>query len=153
MFARSLPVLLTGALLATSVLAQTSSPASPPAATTTDAASATKPHPEVEKRIAQLRTTLKITPSETKAFDDFTQVMRENADKIDALVQERRQAAATMTAVDQMKAYQALAQAHADEMQRLVPAFSQLYEALTPEQQKTADEDFRNFSNGRPSRH
>jgi protein CpxP len=151
MFARSLPVLLTGALLAaTSVLAQTTAPAAPPAAEATQTA---KPHPDVEKRITQLRTTLKITPSETKAFDDFVQVMRENADKIDALIQEHRQNAATLSAVDQLKVYQSLAQAHAEEMQNLVPAFSQLYDALTPEQKKIADEDFRNFSNGRPPRH
>jgi periplasmic protein CpxP/Spy len=148
LFARSLPVLLTGALLASSVLAQTSAPASTPA-TTTEAA---KPHPDVEKRIAQLRSTLMITPSETKAFDDFAQVMRENADKLDALIQERRQAAPTLNAVEQMKSYESLAQAHADEMQRLVPAFSQLYGALTPEQKKTADEDFRNFAGGHPPR-
>jgi protein CpxP len=149
LFARSLPVLLTGALLATSVLAKTStSPASPPAA----AAETARPHPDVEKRIDQLRNTLKITPSETQAFDSFAQVMRENADKLDSLIQARQEAGPTLNAVDQMKSYQALAQAHADEMQRLVPAFSQLYDALTPEQKKTADEDFRRFSAGHSHR-
>ncbi len=147
MFARSLPVLLTGALLATSVLAQTTT--SPPPAATTEAA---KPHPDVEKRIAQLSATLKITPAQTKAFDDFAQVMRDNADKLDALIQARRQTAPTLSAVDQMKSYEEQAQARADEMHRLVPAFSQLYDTLTPEQKKIADDDFRNSGAGRPPR-
>lgn len=141
MIARSLTIVLTSALLATSVLAQTSTPAAPAAA-----ASMTKPHPDVEKRIAELRKTLKITPAETTAFDSFAQVMRDNADKIDALIEDRRTNAAALNAVDQLKAYAALAQAHLDEMQRLVPAFSQLYETLAPGQKKIADDDFRNFS-------
>jgi protein CpxP len=48
-----------------------------------------------------------------------------------------------MSAVDHMKAYEAITQARADDMQRQVPAFSRLYDSLTPDQKKLADESFR----------
>ena len=145
-FARSLPFVLAAALLAAPAMAQTAAggrdAVDPPA-------DAVKGHPAVEKRISALRAKLKITPDESKAFDDFAQIMRDNANRMDGLVKDQTDSIDTKTAVDQMKSYQAMATAHADDMQRLVPAFSRLYDELSPVQKKEADESFRNF--GRPA--
>jgi protein CpxP len=158
--ARVLPFALAGALAALPALAQTSAPAGAPAAAvapapvpataTAQPASRTARHENsIERRITTLRTKLKITPAETKVFDDFAQVMRDNAAQMDTLMEQRQQSVATMTAVDAMKSYQSIAQRHVDDMQRLVPAFSTLYDALSPEQKKLADHDFQQFATAR----
>lgn len=155
LLARSLPFIASIALLAGPVMAQTAAPA-PPSATPAPVVPAVptppKSHPVVEKRIEMLRTTMKITPEQTKAFNEFAQVMRDNAGKMDILITAQAKAMPTMTAVDHMKAYEAITQAHADDMQREVPAFSRLYDTLTPVQKKAADDSFREAAAGRQHR-
>ena len=137
--------LLAGLLAAAPVLAQITPAA--PATAPAQSAPAGKVNLAVEHRITELHSSLKITPAEQKPFDDFAQVMRENASQMAGLVQQREQAAKTGTAVDQMRSYTEMAQAHSQDMQRLLPAFSTLYDALTPEQKKSADQSFRAFAN------
>lgn len=150
---RVLPLALLGMLGASPAFSQTEAqPAGPgksamPAAANAVAAPAVaRAHPVVERRIADLHERLKITSAEQPAFDAFAAVMRSNAGRMDGLLQARRKGVATLTALDQMKSYQELAQAHADDMQRLVPAFEHLYDGLSPEQKKLADTSFRNFA-------
>ena len=140
--------ILAGGSLATPASAQTATPAAPapaapPASAGTPSAPAGRAHAVVEKRIADLRSQLKITPDQTKAFDEFAGVMRDNANRMDALVATQVKSVQTMTAVDHMKAYEAITQARADDLQRSVPAFSRLYDVLTPAQKKIADDSFR----------
>jgi hypothetical protein len=151
LFARSLPLILTGALLAGPALAQSAPPPAPVAAPAPPAPPA-KAHAVVEKRIEMLRKKLKITPDQSKAFDDFAQVMRDAANRMDTLLSMQAKAMPTMNAVDHMKAYEAITQAHADDMQREVPAFSRLYDTLTPAQKKAADESFRAAASGAGAR-
>src|ERR1700712_514426 len=147
------PILFASLLAAAPVLAQTT-PAAPTVSTapvkTAAPASAAAVHRDVrvERRITDLHSKLKITPSEEKPFSDFAEVMRENARRMAELVTKRQQIANAGNAVDQMKAYDDMAQAHAADMQRLVPAFSNLYEALTPDQKKLAGKSFREYANG-----
>ncbi len=157
--ARTLPLAFVGALAVLPALAQTPAPAAPapaPAAITTPApapsAHAARHNAYVERRIAVLRSRLKITPAQTQAFEQFAQVMRDNASHMDALMAERQQKVSTMSAVDALKSYQAVAQQHLDDMQTLVPAFQTLYDALSPEQKTLADRDFQQFSS-RPAGH
>ena len=119
-----------------------------PAAAAAPAASATRRDTMVERRITELHSKLKITAAEEKPFGDFAQAMRDNAQRMDQAVSDKRSSAATATAVDQMKAYAELAQAHADEVSHLVGPFSTLYDTLSPEQKRMADQSFRDFSNG-----
>ena len=150
-FARCLPFFLVGVLAAGPVFAQTTAPApaaAPAAATPAPAASTPHAPAVVEKRIDSLRTKLKITPDQTKAFDEFAQIMRDNAVKMDTLLNTQAKSLPTMTAVDHMKAYEAIQQARADDMQREVPAFSRLYDALTPAQKKMADDSFHEAATG-----
>ena len=138
--------LLAGLFAASPVLAQTT-PAQTTPAQAAPAAASSRVNMAVEHRITALHASLKITPAEQKPFDDFAQVMRDNASHMSGLVQQREQAAKTGTAVDQMQSYSAMAQAHAEDMQRLVPAFTTLYDTLSPDQKKAADQSFRAFAN------
>ena len=143
------------ALLAAGVLApaaQAGSSASPQlvaqASTTTPAPSTTqkapaatthakkKPVDRVEARITELHSRLKITDAQATQWDAFAQVMRDNAKSMTDALDKRAAAAKTATAVDDMRSYQAVTQAHADGMAKLVPAFESLYNAMSPEQQK-----------------
>lgn len=129
---------------------QQAAPSSPPAATA-GPSTAAKPTREarVEARIKSLHAQLKITPDEEDAWNAVATVMRDSAANIDQLSQQRaKERAAGMSAIDNLKSYQTLAAAHADEMNKLVPAFAALYEKMPPAQQKTADAVF----NGRGTR-
>ncbi|HTZ79685.1 MAG TPA: Spy/CpxP family protein refolding chaperone [Stellaceae bacterium] len=155
------------ALLAMGVLtpaAEAASPSSPQLvaqASTTAPAPSTTPAPakrakktpvdRVEARITDLHSRLKITPQQQSQWDAFAQVMRDNAKAMTAALDQRAQmeASKTETAVDDMKSYQAITQAHADGMTKLVPAFEALYDSMSPEQKKNADEVFGSFSRRR----
>ncbi len=145
-FGRVYPFVVAGLLAAGPVLAQPTS-----AAVSKAAASAPDKRVEnhVERRIAALRTRLKITLAETPVFDEFAGVMRDNASHMDTLLQQRHATLASGTAVDDMRSYQGMAQAHVDDLNRLVPAFEKLYDTLSPEQKKLADQSFRDFQERR----
>jgi len=96
----------------------------------------------IEARIASLHTQLKLTPDQEPQWQAVAQVMRDNAHKIDALVKERAEKSASMNAVDNLTSYQAIADAHAEELKELVPAFQQLYAVLSDAQKKNADQIF-----------
>jgi periplasmic protein CpxP/Spy len=93
----------------------------------------------VEARIKSLHAQLKITPDEEQQWTVVAQTMRDNAQAIDQLVQQRTAQRGSMNAVEDMKSYQGIAQAHADEMQKLVPAFEALYDKMPDTQKKHAD--------------
>ena len=69
--------------------------------------------------------------------------MRDNARDMDEAVEQRAQQFPTMTAVDNMQSYEKLAEDHVQHLQKLIPAFQALYDAMSPEQKKTADQVFR----------
>jgi hypothetical protein len=59
-----------------------------------------------------------------------------------------------MTAVDNLKTYEAIADAHAEGLQKLVPAFETLYASMSEAQKKNADEVFnRSRHHGHPMVH
>jgi len=95
----------------------------------------------VESRIKSLHDHLKITSAQEPQWNAVAQVMRENAQSIDAVVQQRHQTP-DMTAIDDLKAYQAIQEVHIKNVQRLIPAFQTLYDTLSPEQKKAADDAF-----------
>lgn len=102
----------------------------------------TKLERRVELRIQTLHKELKITSAEGPQWDAVAQAMREDAETVGALVRERREKAATMNAVDDLRSYQAIAEAHAAGVAKVVKAFAALYEVMPPEQQKLADAVF-----------
>jgi periplasmic protein CpxP/Spy len=107
----------------------------------------------VEQRIDSLHTALKITPDEESKWNDVAQAMRDNAAAMQKLAAERTaQAPQGMTALDDLKAYQSLAQAHVDGLKNLTSSFETLYDSMSDSQKKVADGVFQSFGRKAPSR-
>jgi hypothetical protein len=86
---------------------------------------------------------LHITPNIEPQFGQFADVMRQNAQAMDSQVMARRASLGTMNALDDMTSYGKLADQHAQDVQKLVTAFGTLYNAMSDDQKKNADEYFR----------
>jgi periplasmic protein CpxP/Spy len=97
----------------------------------------------VDQRITELHSRLHITADQKPQWDQFTQVMRDNAKQMDDVYQQRAQQMGTMSAVDNMQSYAQIEEQRAQDMQKLVPAFQTLYASLSDQQKKTADQMFR----------
>jgi hypothetical protein len=107
------------------------------------AADAAKLKQAIEQRIGALQTKLAITQAQMPDWNSFAQAMRDNATSTDQLFQQRATNAGSMSAVENMKSYAAIARAYADNTEKLSAAFASLYAKLSPDQQKTADALFR----------
>ena len=97
----------------------------------------------VEARIKELQTKLKITPAQEELWNNVTQVMRDNATTMEALTKARSEEASTMTAIDDLKSYGEIVEAHADGIRKFIPAFEPLYASMSDAQKKAADTLFR----------
>jgi periplasmic protein CpxP/Spy len=97
----------------------------------------------VETRIKDLHARLKITAAQEEQWNALTQVMRENARTLDSLRQSRVENAASMTALDDIRSYSEIADAHAQGLKNFVPAFEALYDSMSDSQKKLADQTFR----------
>jgi hypothetical protein len=97
----------------------------------------------VEARITELHTKLKITPAQEELWNNVTQVMRDDAKTMEALIKARSEKASTMTAVDDLKSYSDIAAAHADGLKKFIAAFEPLYAGMSDAQKKSADTLFR----------
>jgi periplasmic protein CpxP/Spy len=134
--------------LPAAALAQ-SAPVTPPAAAAAASPLATQPAPgtnaeqRVETHIRQLHAQLRITPAEQPQWELFAQVMRDNARDMDQAFMQRAQQYPTMNAVQNMQSYQQIAEAHAQHLQKLVPAFDSLYNAMPEQQKQLTDQVFR----------
>jgi hypothetical protein len=110
------------------------------------AAAATSSKPEtVDHRITTLKTALKITPDQEAKWNKVATAMRENAAAMDKLVTEKRAKADNMTAVDDLKTYQDFTKAHLDGLKNLTSAFESLYDSMSADQKKNADQVFHGF--------
>ncbi|CAB3770460.1 Spy/CpxP family protein refolding chaperone [Paraburkholderia humisilvae] len=136
-------VLLVSALSISSAFAQTAAPSAAPAMSAASSADKSARREErVEQRIAYLHQALKITPQQETQWNAFADVMRGNGQTMAKLFQERH-ANKDISALDNMKQYAEITQAHADDMKKLVDAFQPLYDSMPPEQKKLADTTFR----------
>lgn len=159
MNARWAAVLLAAALAVHPALAQTDAapvPSSPaatlpmtavPGAPVTAPAQTARGRQEalrVDQHLADLHRRLRITPAEQRQWDLFAQTVRENAVRMDQLFAARA-GAATLNAVEDLRSYAGIAEAHAQDMQRLLPMFEALYGAMSADQRKLADTAFKEF--------
>ena len=69
--------------------------------------------------------------------------MRDNAQAMSDLKKQRAADAQTMNAVDVVKSYESVIEAHEDGMKKFVPPFEALYNTMSDAQKKTADSLFR----------
>jgi hypothetical protein len=96
-----------------------------------------------ELRITDMHAKLKITAAQEAQWTRVAQAMREDAKSMDALTQARADHVKDMTAVDDLKSYGEIADAHANGIKKLTPVFAVLYAGMSDEQKKEADDLFR----------
>ena len=123
-------------------LAQTGT-ASAAVSTKSSATQHDKERAGIDARIDQLHDSLKITAEQEPLWRGVTQVMRENAETMSRLAQERAEHAQTATALDNLKSYAEISEAHAAGTKRIILAFQALYDSMSSEQKKAADAEFR----------
>ncbi len=97
-----------------------------------------------EARIKELHTKLKITPEQEELWNNVAQVdagrMRKRWRRSSRQGQKKQ---ATMNAVDDLKSYGEIADAHADGIKKFIPVFEPLYASMSDAQKKNADTLFR----------
>jgi hypothetical protein len=97
----------------------------------------------VEQRIDTLHAELKITSDEQPEWDAVAKTMRDNADAMQKLADEKAaQSDKGMTAIQDLQTYAEFAQAHVDHLKQLTAAFAALYDKMPQAQKKVADEVF-----------
>jgi hypothetical protein len=95
----------------------------------------------VEGRLAFLKTELKITDAQAPQWTAFAEVVRANAKAMSGTHQSMRAARTTaMTLPDRLALAQAVASAHLDGVNRTTAALTKLYDVMSAEQKKIADE-------------
>jgi len=97
----------------------------------------------VELRIKDMHAKLKITPAQEEQWGKVAQAMLDDAKTMDTLTQARIDHAKDMTAVDDLKSYGEIADAHAAGIKKLTPLFTDLYAGMSDAQKKEADTLFR----------
>jgi len=107
----------------------------------------------VEARIKELHSKLKITQAQEDLWHNVTQVMRDNAQTLDALARARSDHARTMSAVDDLKSYGDIAEAHAEGLKKFIPVFGTLYASMSDAQKQNADTIFRHRIHTRSQGH
>jgi protein CpxP len=106
-----------------------------------------------EQRIIDLHARLHITAAQQSQWDQFAQVMRDNAKDLDVAYQQRAANFDKMNAVENMQSYAQIEQTRAQDLQKLVPAFQTVYASLSDEQKQAADRLFRNQAARASQRH
>jgi len=143
-----------GALLFTAALVSPTGLSGSALAQTAPAASAM---PEaltdsVEIRIAELHQTFRIMPSQEALFRAYADIMRSNAQAINALFVQRAQAT-DFTAPARLRWYAQLTATHAEAVNKLIAPFDALYQSLSPAQQQAADRHFEQLQQRRMAQH
>lgn len=103
----------------------------------------TGPLDRVETRINDLHGKLHITAAQETQWTIVAQAMRDNAKSMDTLIKERSANAKTMTAIDDLRSYEKLAEAHEDGLKKFIPIFQVLYDSMSNDQKTSADAAFR----------
>ena len=92
-----------------------------------------------EARITQLHSKLQITPEQEALWTNVAQTMRDNSKTMEALIKARSENETTMNAIEDLKSYAEIADAHADGLNKFIPAFEPLYATMSDAQKKSAD--------------
>jgi len=93
----------------------------------------------VEIRIKSLHSSLHITAAQEPLWENVANAMRDNAK---AMVAAREQEPARGSAIDELNAYGAIIDAHADGIHKFIPVFQALYDSMSDAQKKSADTIF-----------
>ena len=110
------------------------------------------PVDRAEAEIQKLHTSLKITPAQEEMWNALTQVMIENAKTSEKLNKDRAAKIKTMNAVEDLKSYSEILDAHSNGIKRLIPAFEKLYNSMSEDQKRIADTVFKKGRHGMPGK-
>ena len=97
----------------------------------------------IDPRIKQLHTQLGITPAQQALWDQYAQVMRENAAAMSRAGDARAAKLESMDAIATMQSYADLSKLHGENMEKLAAAFTTLYNSFDATQKQRADSVFR----------
>jgi protein CpxP len=97
----------------------------------------------VEARIANMHAKLKITQAQEDQWAKAAEVLRDNEKAIEPLIKARKENSKSMTAVDDLKSYGEITDAHAVGIKKFTPVFATLYDSMSDAQKKEADALFR----------
>lgn len=97
----------------------------------------------VEVRIHDMHAKLAITAEQEEQWKQVAQVMRDNELALQPLISDRKANAGTMTAMDDLKSYAAITDAHLEGIKKFTTAFAVLYDGMSDAQKKDADALFR----------
>ena len=99
----------------------------------------------VEARIKDMHAKLKITAAQEEQWAKVAKVMRDNEKAMEPLINARIEKAKTktLTAIDDLKSYGEITDAHADAIKRFTPIFATLYAGMSDAQKKDSDTMFR----------
>jgi LTXXQ motif family protein len=150
---RSLKIVAVGAVALAGALVVQLGPVS---AQTAPAPVGAMPMPErfadaVEIRIALLHRALRIMPSQEVLFRAYADVIRSNAQVVNALFVVRSQAT-DLSAPARLRWYAQLTGAHAEAVNKLIAPFDALYQSLSPDQKVLADRHFEQLQQRRMAR-
>ena len=95
-------------------------------------------------RIRDLHKKLHITEAQKPQWDALAMVMRDNAQAMVDLQKQRAADSQSMSAVEVIKSYESVIEAHESGMKKFVPPFEALYNTMSDTQKKSADSLFRN---------
>jgi Spy/CpxP family protein refolding chaperone len=100
-------------------------------------------HSPIETHIKSLHSALRITAAQEQQWQAVADAMRDSAKNVGALIRDRAANLKTMTAIDDLHSYEAIADAHAAGVKALIPSFEVLYATMSDAQKKNADAVFR----------
>lgn len=99
----------------------------------------------VEAHIRDLHARLAITPAQEQQWAAFAGAMRQNAQAMERSHHDQTASSTGLPAIDALRSYAALSRLHADNVERLLPAFEALYQAMTADQRVSADRTLEQF--------
>jgi hypothetical protein len=147
-------VLMGASLLASPLIARAADTVVAAAPASMQASPADAPRETVEQRIAQLHTSLAITPSQEADWTGVTKAMRAHAAVMDKLLADKsNQDPSKLSAVEDLQVYERFAQAHVEGLKTLTASFETLYKSMPDAQKKVADQVFQNFGHEAAAAH
>ena len=123
--------------------AQAQDAGQPPAGNAKEETQLTKDTPGwMEARLAKIHRKLHITSEQEAAWNEYAKGMRETAESMQPLYERYYHEQHTMNAVENMRLYMEMSEAHARVQKVLIPLFEKLYNGFSDKQKRIADEFF-----------
>jgi hypothetical protein len=139
-------ILIGAMLLAGPMTARADDPVAPAPASIQTAPAEQSPGETVDQRIAALHASLAITAGQEAVWKDVAKAMRSHATAMQKLIASKAERdPAKITAMEDLRIYEKIAQADVDGLKVLMISFETLYRSMPAAQKKVADQVFQSF--------